>query len=194
MPCASLGKSNLLPSESEATEAREGGPSEARTQNVLTIINLIKNPKKVENRLDFHMTRCKLLLEIVFLTNRNPVSSSFQPYFNQKYTKTDQVCNYSFDSKYEIPAGALCLRFCWAFLYRLGIGFLVGPSCTRMGKRPAFFVFGNNLVRKIVKKHEVLQCLHQFARSPTSYHRSESPKRVAQHILERSISLFLYCQ
>ena len=33
----------------------------------------------------------------------------------------------------------MCLRFCWTFLYRLGIGFLVGPSCTRMGKRPAFF-------------------------------------------------------
>ena len=88
----------------------------------------------------FSPTACKLCFEIAFLTNGNLISSSFQPYFNQKYTKTDQVCNNSFDSKYEIPAGALCLRFCWTFLYRLGIGFLVGPSCTRMGKRPAFFV------------------------------------------------------
>ena len=97
--------------------------------------------KKVETPFDFSPTTCKLCFGIAFLTNGNPVLSSFQPYFNQKYTKTDQVCSQSFDSEHEIPAGALCLRFCWAFLCRLGIGFLVGPSCARMGKRPAFFVF-----------------------------------------------------
>ena len=32
---------------------------------------------------------------------------------------------------------------CWTFLLRLGIGFLVGPAHSRMGKRPAFFVFGH---------------------------------------------------
>ena len=95
--------------------------------------------KKAENPFAFSPTACTLCFGIAFLTNGNPVSSSFQPYFNQKYTKTDQVCNYSFDSEHEIPAGALCLRFCWAFLCRLWIGFLVGPSCVRKGKRPAFF-------------------------------------------------------
>ena len=127
--------------KSERKRAYRGGkaaPSEAGRESVQIFINLIKDPKKAENHLDFHVAGCKLLFEIAFLLNRNPVSSSFQPYFNQKYTKTDQVCNNSFDPEHEIPAGAMCLRFCWAFLCRLGIGFLVGPSCTRMGKRPAF--------------------------------------------------------
>ena len=97
-----------------------------------------KKHKKAEKSFEFSPFACKLFFGIAFLTVRNPVSSSFQPYFNQKYTKTDQVCKQSFDPEYEIPAGALCLRFCWAFLCRLWIGFLVGPSCTRMGKRPAF--------------------------------------------------------
>ena len=47
---------------------------------------------------------------------------------------------------FEIPAGALCLRFCWTFLCRHGIRFLVGPSYSRMGKRPAFFVLGCHVV------------------------------------------------
>ena len=116
-------------------------PSKAGTQSVLTFLLKKKLLKKVENPFDFSRAGCKLSFGMRFRTKRNSVPSSFQPYFNQKHTKTDQVCNISFDPEHEIPAGALCLRFCWAFLCRLGIGFLVGPSCARMGKRPAFFMF-----------------------------------------------------
>ena len=36
------------------------------------------------------------------------------------------------------------------FLVRLWSRFLAGPTRTRMGNRPAFFVFGRYLVRRIV--------------------------------------------
>ena len=70
----------------------------------------------------------------------------FQPYFIKRVWKPTKFYNDSFDSVCEIPAGALYLRFCWAFLCRHGIRFLVGPSYSRMGKRPAFFVLGCHVV------------------------------------------------
>lgn len=131
---------NLMPSVSELTTAAKPPPATRGRECVLPFFpqNEFFHGKKWKNNLIFSPTTCKLCLGIAFPTIGNPILSSFQPYFNQKYTKTDQVCNNSFDPEHEIPAGALCLRFCWAFLCRLGIGFLVGPSCTRMGKRPAF--------------------------------------------------------
>ena len=41
---------------------------------------------------------------------------------------------------------------CWAFLCRHGIGFLAGPTSSRMGKRPAFFVFGHRHSRPGAEK------------------------------------------
>ena len=130
------------PSMSETTKARGCGPPAKRGRECVHpfFLQVRFLLKKVENPFDFSRAGCKLSFGMRFRTKRNSVPSSFQPYFNQKHTKTDQVYKYSFDSEFEIPAGALCLRFCWAFLCRLWIGFLVGPSCARMGKRPAFFV------------------------------------------------------
>ena len=69
-------------------------PQRSRTQSVfhfnLKVRFLLK---KAEKPFAFSPTTCKLCFGIAFLTNRNPVSSSLHPYFNQKYTKTDQVCN-----------------------------------------------------------------------------------------------------
>ena len=147
MPCASRGQVKMSSSVSEATEARGCGPPAKRGRKCVPpfFLQVRFLLKKVENPFDFSRAGCKLSFGMRFRTKRNSVPSSFQPYFNQKHTKTDQVCNISFDPEHEIPAGALCLRFCWAFLCRLGIGFLVGPSCARMGKRPAFFVSGEHI-------------------------------------------------
>ena len=66
---------------------------------------------------------------------------------------------------------------CWAFLCRHGIGFLAGPTSSRMGKRPAFFVFGHRhsrpgadkkgrrLVRRIAKPAEA--AMHPSVRPST---------------------------
>ena len=50
----------------------------------------------------------------------------------------------------------MSLRFCWAFLCRSRIRFLVGPLRSRMGKRPAFFMFRRCLVRKIATPEAIL--------------------------------------
>ena len=52
---------------------------------------------------------------------------------------------------------------CWAFLCRFLSGFLVGPTSSRMGMRPAFFVLGRCLVRRKYKLFQLeAPCLHPF--------------------------------
>ena len=72
---------------------------------------------------------------------------------------------------------------CWTFLLRLGIGFLVGPAHSRMGKRPAFFVFGHRHSRSgAEKKGRRLVCrivipprpLMFLFICPDSHHHSEA--------------------
>ena len=49
---------------------------------------------------------------------------------------------------------------CWAFFCRFTSRFLAGPSSSRKGNRPAFFVFGRCLMRRIIKSprgHPMLQ-------------------------------------
>lgn len=48
---------------------------------------------------------------------------------------------------------------CWTFLCRFTSRFLAGPSSSRKGNRPAFFVFGRCLMRRIIKSprgHQML--------------------------------------
>ena len=93
MPFASRGKSNLSPNLSEATAAAKPPPAKRDAKRPIFPLKGSFLLKKAEKPFAFSPTACTLCFGIAFLTNGNPVSSSFQPYFNQKYTKTDQVCN-----------------------------------------------------------------------------------------------------
>ena len=118
-------------------------PSDANASfSACFLLKFRKLLKKAEKPFDFSPIACKLCFGIAFLPDRDPVSSSFHRLFQQKCEKTRQVIFVSFATKYEKTSKDHCVFLsCWAFFCRLGSRFLAGPSRTRTGKRPAFFVF-----------------------------------------------------
>ena len=116
--------------------------SDPRTHRVLICpLYLRKTLKMGGNRLDFPLTRCKLL----FGNGLPTIGNHFQAHFSRISAKDDEnqpslkllFCS----RKRNTPAKYHCVFVsCWAFLCRFWSRFLAGPSSSRMGKRPAFFV------------------------------------------------------
>ena len=85
------------------------------------------------------------------LVERCPFRVHYIGYFSKRRWKPAKFDLESFATEFEIPARDPSVFIsCWAFVRRLSSRFLAGPSSSRMGKRPAFFVFGRCLMRRIV--------------------------------------------
>jgi len=61
----------------------------------------------------------------------------FHRFFGKRTCKPAKFQN-PFATKRKTSKKHCVFVSCWALLYRLGSGFLAGPTRSRMGKRPAF--------------------------------------------------------
>ena len=139
LPAAPRGKCNK---SSVASSPRSA--SDPRTHSVLSCHPYPrKRIKKGENRLEFPVTRCKLLFGNGLLSLENRFLSSFHRLFQQKTSvNRPSFKNCFLLSNRNNSAKTHCVFVsCWASLCRFESRFLVGPTDVRTGKRPAFFNF-----------------------------------------------------
>ena len=113
----------------------------------------------------FFSIGCKLCSEAEL---QHPLAPMLiKTYFKQKYVKTDQVSSLFFCyQNRNTRRGPLCLRILLGVSLSSGSRFLVGPSRTRMGNRPAFFV--------PEKSHNVTFCASPH-NSPLSFSKKPFP-------------------
>ena len=91
--------------------------------------------------LTFAWVWCKLPVGTEVLPYELRIPSSFLSFFGKRTCKPAKFQK-PFATKRKTSNDHCVFVSCWALLYRLGSGFLAGPTRSRMGKRPAFLSSG----------------------------------------------------